>query len=72
MSLTLGTRLGIYEVTAKIGEGGMGEVYQARDTTLDRGAFPPACVAERRAPARHPPSRWGDPVSGPCTAISRD
>ena len=37
MSLTLGTRLGIYEVTAKIGEGGTGEVYQARDTTR-RGA----------------------------------
>ncbi len=33
MSLTAGTRLGIYEVTAKIGEGGMGEAYQARDTT---------------------------------------
>jgi hypothetical protein len=72
MSLTLGTRLGVYEVTAKIDESGMGEVYQAHDTTLDRGAFPPACGAERRAPARHPPSRWGGPVSCPCTAISRD
>ncbi|HYB94744.1 MAG TPA: protein kinase [Vicinamibacterales bacterium] len=32
----IGRRLGPYEVLAKLGEGGMGEVYRARDTKLDR------------------------------------
>jgi len=36
MALTAGTRLGPYEVVAQIGAGGMGEVYRARDTKLNR------------------------------------
>ena len=36
MALASGTRLGPYEITAQIGVGGMGEVYRAHDSKLDR------------------------------------
>ena len=36
MALTPSTTLGPYDVTAQIGQGGMGEVYRARDTKLNR------------------------------------
>ena len=36
MPLAPDTRLGPYEIAALIGAGGMGEVYRARDTRLDR------------------------------------
>lgn len=36
MGLVSGTRLGRYEIRLKIGAGGMGEVYLAQDTRLDR------------------------------------
>ena len=56
MSLAAGTRLGPYEVLGQIGAGGMGEVYKARDTRLDRTVaikvLPPAMLADGTARAR--------------------
>src|SRR5579883_501328 len=50
MSLTVGMRLGPYEIAGRLGAGGMGEVYRARDTRLERMAaikVLPADVAGR-------------------------
>ena len=56
MALTPGTRLGVYEITAQIGEGGMGQVYRARDTKLDRDVaikiLPEAFAADAERVAR--------------------
>src|SRR5438477_8297032 len=49
MTMSSGTRLGPYEIVAPIGAGGMGEVYKARDTRLDRSVavkILPAAFAE--------------------------
>src|SRR5437763_16861424 len=50
MALTPGTRLGVYEISAQIGEGGMGQVYRATDTKLKRQVaikiLPPALAAD--------------------------
>ena len=43
MPLTIGTRLGPYELLGPIGAGGMGEVYKARDTRLNRDGAIKVC-----------------------------
>ncbi|HVS82975.1 MAG TPA: protein kinase [Pyrinomonadaceae bacterium] len=51
MTLAVGTKLGRYEIRSKIGAGGMGEVYLAEDTKLDRKValkVLPADVASNR------------------------
>jgi Tol biopolymer transport system component/tRNA A-37 threonylcarbamoyl transferase component Bud32 len=56
MSLHAGTRVGVYEVIALIGAGGMGEVYRARDTRLKRDValkvIPEALTQDRERLAR--------------------
>src|SRR5215208_3588625 len=56
MRLSSGTRFGSYEILAALGAGGMGEVYRARDTRLDRDVaikiLPEAFAADMERAAR--------------------
>src|SRR4249919_4142494 len=56
MALTAGTRVGPYDITAQIGEGGMGQVFRATDTKLKRQVaikiLPPAVAADAERLAR--------------------
>src|SRR5207253_8760690 len=52
MALAPGVRLGPYEVVAPLGAGGMGEVYRARDTRLDRNVAIKILPAEFAADAQ--------------------
>ena len=56
MTLVPGSRLGSYEIVSRIGEGGMGEVYRARDTRLDRDVavklLPPQLASDPQFRAR--------------------
>jgi eukaryotic-like serine/threonine-protein kinase len=56
VSLTSGTRIGPYEISAQIGVGGMGEVYRATDTNLKRTVaikvLPGAVAADEERLAR--------------------
>ena len=56
MSIQPGTRIGPYEIVQSIGAGGMGEVYRARDTRLDRTVaikvLPPTAVSDPSSRAR--------------------
>jgi len=60
MPLTSGTRLGTYELLAPLGAGGMGEVYRARDTKLNREVAIKVLPESITAGLGSPPAASGD------------
>ena len=64
MALITGARLGPYEILSALGAGGMGEVYRARDTRLDRD------VAIKILPEAFAPTPSGSPASSVKPSLS--
>jgi len=71
MLIAIGTRLGTYEILARIGVGGMGEVYRARDSKLDRDVAiktlrQPCCflTGSTRGSVRISNTTWRQTASG--------
>jgi serine/threonine protein kinase len=62
MPLTTGARLGPYEVLSRLGAGGMGEVYRARDTALGRDVAL-KCLPESFS--NRTPAPWSTPPVQP-------
>jgi serine/threonine protein kinase len=71
MALAPGTRLGAYEIVSLIGAGGMGEVYRARDSRLERQVAIKVLPEDLRAnPEPTRPSRSIDAVFGCGTKVT--
>lgn len=73
MTISIGSRLGPYEIVSAPGAGGMGEVYKARDTRLDRivaiKVLPPQFAADPQFRERFDREARG---SGAPRAVSKD
>ena len=67
MAFSPGTRLGVYEVGASIGAGGMGEVYRARDTRLNRDV----AIKALPTPSRPTRSGWRASTRGPGARVAQ-
>lgn len=53
--IEIGSSIGHYRIISKIGAGGMGEVYKAHDSRLDRNVAVRRPLSERIRPPRHSP-----------------